>query len=138
MTEHLRNPAVTVDAIIELPGGKIVLVKRKNPPHGWALPGGFVNYNESLEDAVVREAKEETCLDINLQEQFHAYGNPSRDPRQHIVTVAYIATANGKPKGADDAKEAKPFDPENLPEPMAFDHRQIIEDYLQYKETGTR
>ncbi len=103
-----RNPLLTVDAIIEVEGG-IILIKRKNPPPGWAIPGGFVDYGESLEDAACREAKEETGLDIKLIRQFHTYSNPGRDPRHHTVSTIFIASASGKPVAGDDAKEVGIF-----------------------------
>ena len=127
-----RNPFCTVDAIIETEGG-IILIKRKNPPSGWAIPGGFVDYGESLEDAVRREAKEETGLDIKLIRQFHTYSDPKRDPRYHTVSTIFIATAAGKPKAGDDAREVGIFNKDNLPEDIAFDHRQILEDYFNGK-----
>ena len=133
-----RNPVPTVDIIIELEGGRIVLIRRKNPPPGWALPGGFVDYGESAEAAAVREAREETGLEVDLVEQFHTYSDPDRDPRQHTRSVVFIARAAGEPRGADDAVEARGFDAEKLPEPLAFDHRRIISDYLRYKRTGER
>jgi 8-oxo-dGTP diphosphatase len=133
-----RNPAPTVDIIIELQGGGIVLIKRKNPPPGWALPGGFVDYGESVETAAAREAQEETGLEVELVEQFHTYSDPGRDPRQHTISVVFIARAAGEPRGADDAAEARVFEPGELPEQMAFDHRQIVSDYLKYKQTGER
>jgi ADP-ribose pyrophosphatase YjhB (NUDIX family) len=126
------NPLITVDAIIEIDGG-IVLIQRKNPPPGWAIPGGFVDYGETLEDAVCREMKEETCLDINLVRQFHTYSDPERDPRHHTVSTIFIATASGTPEAADDAKDIGIFTRDNLPEDMAFDHRQILEDYFNKK-----
>src|SRR5687768_8665746 len=107
MSEIRRNPLPTVDIIIELGEGEIVLIERKNPPHGWALPGGFVDYGESLEAAAVREAKEETSLQVQLVEQFYTYSDPDRDPRYHTISTVYIATAQGLPRGADDAKTAK-------------------------------
>jgi len=124
-----RNPFLTVDAIIEIDSG-IILIKRKNPPPGWAIPGGFVDYGETLEDAVIREAKEETGLDINLVRQFHTYSDPKRDLRHHTVSTIFIATASGHPVAADDASEVKIFTSETLPEDMAFDHRKILEDYF--------
>ena len=129
-----RNPLPTVDIIIEIEDG-VVLIKRKNPPYRWALPGGFVDYGESLEQAAVREAKEETCLDVTLIRQFHAYSSPNRDPRHHTITVVYIASAceGAKPQGRDDAAEARIFTRLNLPHPVAFDHRQILEDYFTGK-----
>lgn len=133
-----RNPLPTVDIIIELEDKRIVLIRRKNPPPGWALPGGFVDYGESAEAAAVREAREETGLEVDLVEQFHTYSDPDRDPRQHTLSVVFIAQAAGEPRGADDAVEARGFDAEKLPEPLAFDHRRIISDYLRYKRTGER
>lgn len=127
-----RNPFLTVDAIIEINGG-IVLINRKNPPPGWAIPGGFVDYGETLEEAVVREAKEETGLDISLVRQFHTYSDPKRDPRHHTVATIFIAKASGTPVAADDAKEAGVFTRDNLPNDIAFDHRKILEDYFSEK-----
>jgi ADP-ribose pyrophosphatase YjhB (NUDIX family) len=127
-----RNPFLTVDAIIEIEGG-IILIKRKNPPPGWSIPGGFVDYGESLEDAVIREAKEETCLDINLVRQLHTYSDPGRDPRHHAVSTIFVATASGKPVAADDAKDVGIFTKDNLPDDIAFDHRQILDDYFNKK-----
>ncbi len=138
MTEKkYKNPLLTVDIIIETPEG-IVLVERKNEPKGWALPGGFVDYGESLEASAVREAKEETTLTVSLEEQFHAYSAPDRDPRHHTVTTVYIATANGPPHGADDAKSAKIFPVNHLPEPIVFDHSRILNDYYRYKKGETK
>lgn len=124
-----RNPFPTVDIIIETDEG-IVLIKRKNLPYGWAIPGGFVDYGESLEAAAVREAKEETNLDITLIRQFHTYSAPERDPRHHTVTTVYIASAIGTVKAQDDAKDIGIFTKDNLPDPLAFDHRDILEDYF--------
>lgn len=124
-----RNPAPTVDIIIEI-GGGVVLIKRRNPPYGWALPGGFVDYGESLEQAAVREAREETGLAVQLRRQFHTYSDPSRDTRLHTISTVFIATADGKPKAGDDAAEAAIFTPDNLPE-LAFDHGQILADYFR-------
>ncbi len=125
-----RNPIPTVDVIIELEGG-IVLINRKNPPYGWAIPGGFVDYGESLEDAARREAKEETGLEVELLRQFHTYSEPGRDPRQHTISTVYIARAKGRPLASDDAKEAGIFTRDNLPSPIAFDHRGILNDYFE-------
>ncbi|MFH2218425.1 MAG: NUDIX hydrolase [Pseudomonadota bacterium] len=136
MGQPYRNPLLTVDVIIEIDDG-IVLVERRNPPHGWALPGGFVDYGESLEASAVREAKEETSLDVQLEEQFHTYSNPDRDPRHHTVTTVFIAGGTGIPKADDDAKKVGIFTKNELPEPIVFDHGQIISDYFQYRE-GTR
>jgi len=127
-----RNPLLTVDVIIEIDSG-IILIKRKNPPAGWAIPGGFVDYGETLEEAAVREMKEETSLDINLGRQFHTYSNPGRDPRHHTVSTIFIASATGTPEAADDAVDIGIFTKDNLPEDIAFDHRQILEDYFNGK-----
>ncbi|NMO20790.1 NUDIX hydrolase [Pyxidicoccus fallax] len=137
MAEY-RNPKPTVDCIIELAGERIVLIRRKNPPVGWALPGGFVDEGESLETAAVREAKEETGLTVKLVEQFHTYSDPKRDPRQHTISTVYIGTAEGEPSGSDDAAEAKTFPSSALPKDLCFDHGTILSDYLAYKRTGQR
>ena len=131
-----RNPLVTVDTIIEIDDG-IVMIHRSNPPHGWALPGGFVDYGESLETAARRETREETSLDIVLIEQFHTYSAPDRDPRHHTVTTVFIARSRGVPRASDDAKSAGIFPIDNLPSPIVFDHRRIIDDYSRYK-TGEK
>lgn len=127
--ETYRNPLPTVDIIIETRGG-IVLIRRKNPPHGWALPGGFVDYGESLEAAAIREAKEETSLDIELLSQMGAYSDPERDPRQHTISYVFLARAQGEPKAADDALEIRVFDRTSVPKQLAFDHGKIIGDYF--------
>ena len=137
MSETPRNPLVTVDIIIEVDGG-IVLIERKNPPHGWALPGGFVDYGESLEAAAVREAKEEISLDVGLTEQFYTYSDPSRDARHHTVSTVFIAVADGTPQGADDAKSARVFREDEIPSPVVFDHARILRDYFHFKKTGRR
>jgi ADP-ribose pyrophosphatase YjhB (NUDIX family) len=111
-------------------GGGIILIKRKNPPFGWALPGGFVDYGESLEDAAIREAREETSLEITLTSQFHTYSDPQRDPRKHTISTVYLATADGTPVAADDAQEIGIFTKENLPLPLAFDHGKIVTGYF--------
>lgn len=123
------HPIPTVDIIIEYEGS-IVLIKRKNPPEGWALPGGFVEYGEDLEAAAVREAKEETGLEVELLRQFHTYSDPKRDPRHHTITTVYIAKAKGKAIAGDDAKEVGIFEKDTLPGQIAFDHRDILNDYF--------
>ncbi len=128
--QKYRNPLPTVDLIIEYNGG-IILIKRKNPPYGWALPGGFVDYGESLETAAVREAREETGLDVELVRQFHAYSEPERDSRFHTITIVYIARAKGLPRAGDDAADVGVFAGDNLPEDIAFDHRDILMDYFE-------
>jgi len=129
--ELYRNPLPTVDIIIEVESKGIILIRRKNPPYGWALPGGFVDYGESLEEAAIREAKEETDLDVKLNKQLHTYSDPRRDPRHHSISTVYIAKANGKPKAKDDAAEIGIFNESNLPDEIVFDHRSILNDYFR-------
>jgi ADP-ribose pyrophosphatase YjhB (NUDIX family) len=129
--EICRNPVPTVDIIIEIESQGIVLIKRKNPPYGWAIPGGFVDYGESLEEAAVREAREETDLEVKLKKQLHTYSAPGRDPRHHSISTVYIAKAKGKPHARDDAIEIGIFNESNLPEDIAFDHRSILDDYFK-------
>lgn len=136
-----RNPVPTVDIIIELidrPQRPIVLIERQNPPHGWALPGGFVDYGEAVETAARREAEEETCLQVELIEQFQVYSAPDRDPRQHTLSVVFLATATGEPRAQDDAKAIGIFELWQLPQPLCFDHAQILRDYLHYRNYGLR
>jgi O-acetyl-ADP-ribose deacetylase (regulator of RNase III)/ADP-ribose pyrophosphatase YjhB (NUDIX family) len=134
-SEVLQNgPFVTVDAIIELDGG-IVIIKRSNPPFGWALPGGFVDYGESLEGAVVREAKEETGLTLAELRQFHTYSEPTRDPRFHTIGTVFIAKGQGDPKPGDDAASLKVIKLNDIGSlDFAFDHRKILEDYICHKK----
>ena len=127
-SEH-GNPVPTVDIIIKYMEG-IVLIRRKNPPEGWALPGGFVDYGETLEDAAVREAREETGLDVRLVRQFHSYSDPHRDPRRHTISTVFLAEAAGQAVAGDDAAEIGVFSAVELPDNLAFDHRQILEDYI--------
>lgn len=131
--EIYKNPIPTVDVIIEIGSKEIVLIKRKNPPPGWALPGGFVDYGESLEEAAVREAREETDLDVRLTGQFHTYSDPRRDPRHHSISTVYIAKAKGVPHAKDDAIEVGTFNESNLPDVIVFDHRSILKDYFKSK-----
>lgn len=130
-----RNPFPTVDIIIEADGG-IVLIERKNPPFGWALPGGFVDYGESLEDAAVREAKEETSLDVHGLRLLGCYSDPARDSRMHTISTVYAAKGMGTPRAADDAANLRIFRPDELPEQLCFDHGRIIGDYLEMKKSG--
>ena len=136
MKKH-KCPIPTVDIIIEIKrkNGQegIILIKRKNPPHGWALPGGFVDMGESLEEAAVREAKEETSLDIKLKSQFHTYSDPKRDPRKHTISTVYVATAQGRPIAQDDAQDIGIFTEEEINFPLAFDHQKILADYFKQK-----
>ena len=125
-----KNPLPTVDIIIELKGG-IVLIDRKNVPFGWALPGGFVDYGESLEQAALREALEETGLQVTLKQQFKTYSAPDRDSRHHTISTVFIATAEGSPQAGDDAGKADIFMQQNLPD-LAFDHAKILADYFRH------
>lgn len=129
--EVYQNPVPTVDIIIEVESKAVILIKRKNPPYGWAIPGGFVDYGESLEEAAVREAKEETDLDVELIRQFHTYSDPNRDPRHHTITTVYIARGKGIPQARDDALEVGIFTESTLPDEIAFDHRSILRDYFR-------
>lgn len=133
-----KNPVPTVDCIVELPRDRIVLIRRKNPPEGWALPGGFVDEGETLHAACVREVKEETGLEVDLSEQFFTYSDPARDPRKHTLSTVYIGWAEGEPSGSDDAAEARAFTLDELPSPLCFDHETILSDYATYKRTGKR
>jgi ADP-ribose pyrophosphatase YjhB (NUDIX family) len=134
-----KNPIPTADIIIEITrnDGKqgIILIERKHPPYGWAIPGGFVDYGETLEQAAIREAKEETSLDIRLQQQLHTYSDPNRDPRKHSISTVFIAVAEGKPIAQDDAKKIGIFTENEITFPLTFDHRQILDDYFQFKNT---
>ncbi|MGF1493719.1 MAG: NUDIX domain-containing protein [Microcoleaceae cyanobacterium] len=136
-----RNPAPTVDIVIELidrPNRPIILIERKNIPYGWAIPGGFIDYGESAEAAAQREAEEETCLKVNLTEQFYVYSDPKRDARQHTLAIVFLATATGEPMAADDAKAVRIFELEEIPENLCFDHSQILQDYIRYRNSGKR
>jgi len=136
MADH-KNPTPTVDCFITLPGDRLVLIRRKNPPHGWALPGGYVDEGERLEQAAAREAKEETGLDVELVEQFFTYSDPLRDPRKHTLSTVFLAKATGEPNGGDDAAEAKAFGYDEIP-PLVFDHAEIVRDVLLYLRQGMR
>jgi 8-oxo-dGTP diphosphatase len=126
-----RNPVPTVDVIIEYEGG-VVLILRKNPPPGWALPGGFVDYGETVDAAAHREARQETNLELTDLKMFSVYSDPARDPRQHTITTVFIAQGHGLLKGGDDASQAQVFNLDNLPE-LAFDHKKILKDYQALK-----
>ena len=128
-----KNPIPAADVIIEV-GNHIVLVRRKNPPEGWAIPGGFVEVGETVETAAVREALEETGLSVMLYTLLGVYSDPARDPRFHTISLVYVGHAEGKPEGADDAAEARLFSEDDLPSPIAFDHAKILEDYFTWKK----
>ncbi len=131
------TPLIAVDVIIEYHDG-IVLIERENEPYGWAIPGGFVDVGEPLEQTAIREAREETSLHVKLRELLYVYGKPNRDKRGHTVSVVYIAEGTGRLKAADDAKGAGVFQFEDLPSPLAFDHREILADYFMFIQTGDR
>ncbi len=132
-----RNPLPAVDIIIETPEG-LVLIQRKNPPTGTALPGGFIEEGESAEEAARREAREETGLEVELLELLYLYSRPDRDPRRHVISAVFIARAKGRPTAGDDAARAFLHREETLPGDLVFDHREILEDYLRYRGTGCR
>ena len=134
---EIKGPAATADVIIEL-GDRIVLIRRKNPPPGWAIPGGFVDRGEKAEDAAVREAFEETGLTVTLTALLGVYSDPARDPRRHTISAVYVGTAQGTPTGRDDAAEARLFAEGDLPSPIAFDHARILADYFRFRKTGKR
>ncbi len=136
-----RNPTPTVDIIIELTDRlhrPIVLIERLNEPHGWALPGGFVDYGEAVETAAKREAKEEVGLAVELIEQFHVYSDPARDPRQHTLSIVFLAIAQGEPTAGDDTKHLEVFEPWRVPTNLCFDHDRILRDYWRYRHYGIR
>lgn len=133
------TPRLAADIVIELadrPDRPIVLIERRYPPSGWAIPGGFVDVGESVEAAAVREAKEETALDVTLRALLGVYSDPARDARGHTVSVVYVAEAQGTPRAQDDARGLALFSPDRLPENLAFDHARILADYRAYRATG--
>lgn len=133
-----ETPKLTVDIIIEMadrPDRPVVLIERRDPPPGWALPGGFVDVGETLEQAAVREAREETSLEVKLRLLLGNYSDPARDARGHTVSAVYIAEAQGEPEAADDARHLQLFDPADMPT-LAFDHARIMADYVRYLRTG--
>lgn len=133
------TPALAADAIIELtdrPGRPIVLIERRYPPLGWAIPGGFVDVGETVERAAIREALEETGLEVRLTALLGLYSDPARDPRGHTVTAVYVAEATGNPQAADDAKTCRIVCLDALPSPLVFDHAQVLADYRRFREGG--
>lgn len=134
-----KTPELTVDIIIEMhdqPGNPIVLIERKCEPFGWAIPGGFVDVGETVSQAAIREALEETCLEVELDTLLGCYSDPARDPRGHTVALVFVAHASGTPRADDDAAALEVFDPDNINVELAFDHAAIIQDYRHYRETG--
>lgn len=126
-----RNPLPTADILIRFNNG-IILIKRKNPPYGWAIPGGFIDYGETAEHAAIREAEEETSMKIKNLKLFNVYSAADRDPRHHTVSVVFTAAGEGTPKAQDDATEIGVFTRDNLPSPLAFDHAKILEDFFNW------
>ena len=125
-----KTPLLTVDAIVCDEQGRVLMIERRNPPHGWALPGGFVDVGESCENAVARETMEETGLEAVSVRQFRTYSDPGRDPRGHTVAVVYIVEVRGEVQAADDARDARWYELDALPGEVAFDHRQILTDFV--------
>ncbi len=131
------HPLPTVDVVIEI-GDRIVLIRRRNPPHGWALPGGFIDAGERVGDAARREAREETALEVELTDVLGVYSDPTRDPRGPTISTVFIGRATGVPQAGDDAAGVALFGADDLPTPLAFDHAQILADYFRYRRTGVR
>lgn len=137
--DEWKQPKITVDVLVEDPAGRILLIRRRNPPDGWAIPGGFVDVGETLEAAAVREIREETGLEVELAGQFHTYSDPRRDPRHHTVTTVFLGRPvhpNVPPVAGDDALEAVFFPPETPPTPLAFDHATVLADFLKFRQSG--
>jgi ADP-ribose pyrophosphatase YjhB (NUDIX family) len=134
--EEWRQPKLTVDVIVENDRGQVLLIRRKNPPSGWALPGGFVDYGETLEAAAVREIKEEAGIEVILTAQFHTYSDPARDPRHHTITTVFLGRSSEEPRAGDDALDASFFAPDAVPLDLAFDHKAVLEDFRGYRAQG--
>jgi ADP-ribose pyrophosphatase YjhB (NUDIX family) len=130
-----EGPRATVDVIVEVDGG-IALIRRRNPPPGWAIPGGFIDYGERAEDAARREMREELGVDVDLVALLGVYSDPARDPRGHTISTVYVGRASGTPHAGDDAADVAVFRRETVPAPLAFDHARILEDYFRFRRTG--
>jgi 8-oxo-dGTP diphosphatase len=128
-------PPLAADVIVEI-GSRIVLIERKNFPFGWAIPGGFVDFGETVELAAMREMREEISLHVELRALLGIYSRPDRDPRGQTVTAVYIGQASGTPTACDDAQNVGLFDPAAPPSPLAFDHSEILADYRHFLLTG--
>lgn len=137
MLDQRPAPLPTVDVVIEIDDG-IVLIERRNPPYGWALPGGFVDVGESVEDAARREMREETTLDVTLTALLGVYSDPKRDARGHTISTVFVGRATGTPRADDDAANVAIFSEQNLPNPLVFDHGRIVADYFRFRRTGER
>jgi len=135
--DRFDQPRLTVDAVVHDARGGVLLIERRNPPPGWALPGGFVDAGETVEEAVVRELREETGLTATRVEQFHTYSAPGRDPRHPTVSIVFLVEAVGEPRAGDDAGQAAFFGPGRLP-PLAFDHADILADVARHRAGGRR
>ncbi len=135
--DRYDQPRLTVDAVVHNAEGEVLLIERVNPPHGWALPGGFVDPGETIENAVARELSEETGLEATRVEQFHTYSDPRRDPRHHTVSTVFLVDAAGAPSAGDDAAQAAFFAYDRLP-PLAFDHAEILVDVARFRAGGRR
>jgi 8-oxo-dGTP diphosphatase len=128
-------PPIAADVIAEI-GDRIALIERLNFPPGWAIPGGFVEFGETVEQAAVRELREETSLEVDLRALLGVYSRPERDPRGQTISVVYIGGARGTPQARDDARAIGLYLPDEPPAPLAFDHAEILADYLRFLRTG--
>jgi len=133
-----QTPLLAVDVIVEIgTPARVVLVQRRHPPHGWAIPGGFVDIGETVAQAARRELLEETALEVELTELLGCYSNPMRDPRGHIVSIVFVGRAEGTPRAGDDAGGVELVDPASPP-PLVFDHAEILADYRALRASGRR